>query len=169
MSDQSQIKWHSDKVAHLLSLAGGRVVGRTRLQKLACLLEMAGEGVGFKFSYHHYGPYSEELAIGAKIAALLNQITETEKVNSWGGTYSVYELSSKEDAMPLAKRAVDADLIELELAVTAAFLRQQGEADPWGELVLRKPEKATSTRLQNAKRLYSELQQLDDQGRLPQL
>ena len=39
------------------------LVGRTRFQKTAYFLEAAGVGYGFDFSYHYYGPYSEELAV----------------------------------------------------------------------------------------------------------
>ena len=51
-----------DKVADIIRDAGGKVVGRTRLQKLGYLLELSGLGDGFSFEYRHYGPYSEELA-----------------------------------------------------------------------------------------------------------
>jgi hypothetical protein len=36
--------------------AGGHIVGRTRLQKIAFMLEPAGLGGGFPFRYKHYGP-----------------------------------------------------------------------------------------------------------------
>jgi uncharacterized protein YwgA len=50
------------KAAGLVRDAGGRIVGRTRLQKVAYLLTVTGLEEGFAFAYKHYGPYSEELA-----------------------------------------------------------------------------------------------------------
>jgi uncharacterized protein len=53
------------EVAQIISLAGGEIIGSTRLQKIGCLLDLVGAGVGFEFSYHIYGPYSEELNLAA--------------------------------------------------------------------------------------------------------
>ena len=43
----------SDEVRDIVALAGGRIVGKTRLQKAVFILELAGVGFGFEFSYHH--------------------------------------------------------------------------------------------------------------------
>ena len=48
--------------ARLVDEAGGRLVGRTRLQKVACLAKLAGYLPEFNFEYRHYGPFSEALA-----------------------------------------------------------------------------------------------------------
>jgi len=45
-----------DNVIHLIRLNGGRVIGKTRLQKTAYLLESIGRGFSLEFDYHHYGP-----------------------------------------------------------------------------------------------------------------
>lgn len=58
--------------------AGGELVGRTRLQKIAYLLQLAGYGDEFQFEYKHYGPFSEDLARGIEIAAAFGQVTEDE-------------------------------------------------------------------------------------------
>ena len=50
----------TEKAADIVRAAGGRVVGRTRLQKIGYLLELAGLGEGFPYAYRYYGPYSEE-------------------------------------------------------------------------------------------------------------
>ena len=34
--------------------AAGKLVGRTKLQKTFCLLELSGEGFGFHFDYYNY-------------------------------------------------------------------------------------------------------------------
>ena len=42
-----------DIVAAILSAAGGRMIGRVRLQKTAYLLERLGLGSKFGFDYHY--------------------------------------------------------------------------------------------------------------------
>ena len=54
-----------DLIVAIVRDAGGEVTGRTRLQKIAYLLEVVGFGNGFQFSYKHYGPYSEGVAASA--------------------------------------------------------------------------------------------------------
>ena len=76
----------AEKAADIIRHAGGQVVGKTRLQKMAYLLEMTGLGVGFPFEYRHYGPYSEELADGIASASFWDLISEEEHTANWGGT-----------------------------------------------------------------------------------
>src|SRR5580693_3962979 len=78
------------KVADIVHDAGGEVVGRTRLQKIAYLLELAGLGEGFDFEYRHYGPYSDQLAAATRLAGAFGLIKEEERPTAWGGFYSVY-------------------------------------------------------------------------------
>src|SRR5665213_1953426 len=78
------------KAADIIRVAGGQVIGRTRLQKIAYLLEITGAGSGFSFEYRHYGPYSEQLANAASTAKTIGVITEVECSTSWGGWYSVF-------------------------------------------------------------------------------
>ena len=47
-----------DRVADIVVAAGGRLVSRVRLQKVAYLLDKLGAKSGFSFAYHHFGPYS---------------------------------------------------------------------------------------------------------------
>ena len=58
-------KRDTEKVADIVRDAGGKIVGRTRLQKIGYLLELSGLGEGFSFDYRHYGPFSEERVGGA--------------------------------------------------------------------------------------------------------
>ena len=51
MSHGLERKRDVDKVAEIIRAAGGEIVGRTRLQKVAYLLELAGLGHGFRFEY----------------------------------------------------------------------------------------------------------------------
>lgn len=162
-----------EKAAAIVGDAGGRVVGRTRLQKIAYLLELAGVGEGFSFEYRHYGPYSEDLASATRVAGLLGFLEERERSTSWGGSYSVFTakvLSNdtvSEARQKLARLAVEADSIELELAATAAFLAAKGEHDPWNETARRKPEKAEGGRIEKARALYQKLRQIETPVMLP--
>jgi uncharacterized protein YwgA len=151
------------KVATIVSDAGGRIVGRTKLQKIAFLLSTSGLEEGFPFVYKHYGPYSEDLAAASKEANLLGFLIETEQVTAWGGTYSTYNVNEPSrlaliDARRrLASEAAAADAIELELAATAVFLAKEGNSEPWQETARRKPEKAAQGRLEKARQLYRRL------------
>ena len=163
-------KSNAEKVATIVAAAGGKLVGRTRLQKLAYLLELAGLGEGFQFLYRHYGPYSEELALATRDATLMGVLEETENPAAWGGTYSIYKTShTATDAalLSFAKIAADANAVELELAATAAFLSQEGNADPWDETARRKSNKADAGRLQKAKELYRKFAQVNTPTALP--
>lgn len=160
-----------ERVVQIVGDSGGRVVGRTKLQKIAYLLEATGLGDGFSFEYRQYGPYSEELSSAARSARLLGVLKEDEHATTWGGFYSIYSVSAGTNAdtarTQVAKIAAGADAIELELAATAAFLASEGNADPWGETAKRKPEKASQTRLDGAMSLYRQLQRINTPKRLP--
>jgi uncharacterized protein len=151
--------------------AGGRIVGRTRLQKIAFLLEAAGLGAGFSFKYRRYGPFSDELADASRTAGIVGLISETEQAASWGGQYSTYicKLTPDPNVDPsrlrLAQEIVEADA--LELAAMALFLSRIGIADPWSETFRRKPEKAAAGRLERAKQPYSKLRQIKTPRPLP--
>lgn len=163
-----------ERVADIVRDAGGKIVGRTRLQKIGYILELAGLGDGFRFEYRHYGPYSEELAVAARNAHLFGVLKEAEHPTSWGGTYSVYTTSAPSECknlvrFELVRLAAEADPIELELAATAAFLAQDGVKDPWDETARRKPEKVQGEQLSNAKLLYRRLSKLKVPNRLPRI
>jgi uncharacterized protein len=168
-------KRDTEKVADIIRDAGGKIVGRTRLQKIAYLLELAGVGSGFSFEYRHYGPYSEELASAARMAAVIGLIEEEERPASWGGSYSVFTVkASRRNAthpsrIALAREAEAADPIELELAATAAFLAAKGSDDPWKLTAKLKPEKVGGGHLENAKILYRKLQVLKTPKKLPNI
>ena len=155
------------KVAAIVRDAGGRIVGRTRLQKITYLLTVTGLESGLPFVYRHYGPFSEDLAAAARDADLLGLLEETEEQASWGGTYSIYKTDGSPDEGTLAARrrlateASTADSIELELAATAVFLAKEGYRDPWTETARRKPEKAASGRIDKAKALYRNLSAIE--------
>lgn len=161
------------KVAAIIADAGGRVIGRTRLQKVAYLLTVTGLEDTFAFSYKHYGPFSEELASAARIGKLFGDLAEIEQSASWGGSYSIYTATRDGGAevdqrrVALARAAAAADAVELELAATAVFLAEEGYPDPWAETARRKPEKAEGERLAKSKALLRSLSQIETPKRLP--
>lgn len=169
------IRGRAAKVAQLIADAGGQVVGRTRLQKLAYLLTAAGLEDEFPFVYKHYGPFSEELTQSARVAELLGLLTEQEQRAQWGGSYSTYSTARPKaaDVSPsrqqIAHIANEADAVELELAATAVFLSNEGFDDPWAETARRKPEKAEGGRLKRAKLLYRQFRIVQTPNPLPEI
>jgi hypothetical protein len=160
-------------IARVIRDAGGEIVGRTKLQKTFYLLTLAGFEGQFRFGYKHYGPFSEELAEAADLAAAFDVISELQKPASWGGTYSVYsaapgELSAQPDRLRLTQEAARADAVLLELAATAAYLAQEGKPEPWTETERRKPDKAGDGRLERARELYGRLRSASNNA-LPEI
>jgi uncharacterized protein YwgA len=165
------------EAARLVQEAGGRLVGRTRLQKVAYLTQLAGYAKVFPFSYRHYGPYSEELAVGMEIARAVGLVQEEEKRAEWGGRYSIYRVTDQTPAAEdqgrarFVTEAAKIGAIELELAATAAFLyADEGiKDDPWEATAQLKPEKAAEGRLESAKRAYHVLRATDTPVPLPDI
>jgi len=161
--------------ARIVQDAGGELVGRTRLQKIAYLMQLAGFGDNFHFEYHHYGPYSEDLAQAMEIAVALGPVEEEERVTDWGGRYSIYTLNenrsaSDPDRASFVQQAKEVNAIELELVATAAYLFvSEGINNPWQETSRRKPNKAADGRLERAVRAYEELRKARTREPLPQL
>lgn len=162
--------------ARLVNEAGGELIGRTRLQKVACLAKLAGLLDTFEFEYRHYGPFSEQLATSMDIAAGLRIVEEQETRAEWGGWYSIYRATDRTPPVNNALRskfvteAAKIGAIQLELAATAVFLHvEQGLAGPeaWAETARRKPEKAQSNRLEAAQAAYRQLRRLATPTPLP--
>lgn len=91
-----------DLVLFILSKAGGRLEGATRLQKIAFLIVMEAGGVrgGIGFEPSEYGPYSRDIADAVKeleeeglIVVRREAVPESDK-----GYREVYELVSKDAA-----------------------------------------------------------------------
>jgi hypothetical protein len=164
------------RAAAIIKDAGGQLVGRTRLQKVAYLAQLAGFAHDFSFEYRHYGPYSEDLAEAMEIATGLAMIKEEERRADWGGWYSIYSVdqdypanadvdAARENFISSASKI---GAIELELAATAAFLfAEEGYGDPWTETANRKPGKADH--LPRAKEAYKLLLGMKTPIQLPQI
>ena len=164
------------KAAAIVRDAGGRLVGRTRLQKVAYLTQLAGFASDFPFEYRHYGPYSEELAEAMEIAVGLNIVIEEERESASGAWYSVYSADpadTNNDRVRFINAASEIGAIELELAATAAFLyaeegyRGGRGRNPWTITAQRKPSKAADGRLGRARAAYKRLCRIAPPGALP--
>ena len=175
----SKLKPHL-AAAQIVRDAGGELVGRTRLQKIAYLMQLAGFGEDFSFEYRHYGPYSEDLAAAMDIASVLGPISEEERLADWGGRYSIFTLTSalpesSNERSKFASEAKKIDAVELELAATAAYLftvegiGAGAGGNPWSETARRKPTKAADGRLNRAAKAYDALRKIESPTPLPDL
>ena len=159
-------------VAAIIRDAGNQIIGGTRLQKIAYLLDVAGYGDGFDFSYKHFGPYSEGVADSAIMGALLGHIAEEERQAARGGIYSIYSVDAQsDDSVPtgrreLACRANKSDTVALELTATAVFFSEDYN-DAWFETARRKPLKTKFGRLEKARSLLGELRMIEVPKPLP--
>lgn len=169
-------KLNTLKATKIVRDAGGKIVGRTRLQKIAYLLTVSGLEEGFHFAYKHYGPYSEELAQATEDASLFGYLREEQQQADWGGIYSIYFAepdSSGVSPLPARRQildaAVKADAVVLELTATAIFLAEEGHSSPWDETERRKPEKAEGGRIGKAKDLYRQLKKIQTPIPLPEI
>lgn len=166
--------------ARIVQDAGGELVGRTRLQKIAFLMQLAGFGSEFKFEYRHYGPYSEDLAQAMEIAVALGPVKEEERTADWGGRYSIYTTTlhaenADRNRSEFIQQAKHIDAVELELAATAAYLfciegiGKEKQGNPWLETKRRKPSKSEEGRLERAFQAYNRLKSALTLASLPEL
>ncbi len=161
-----------DIVVNLIALYGGKLVGRTRLQKQAYLLHRCGGNFKLNFVYHHYGPYSFALADGLTDALAEGQIEIDEKPGRYGIQYAIFSLTgdgtehdrigglSACKAGHLLKVMKDevSDIV-LEIAATILYLRDEGgyKDQAVTETKIRKPLKATEQRIRKAHSLLGKL------------
>jgi uncharacterized protein YwgA len=178
MSESNQALEAHEVAARIVDEAGGRLVGRTRLQKVTCLATLAGFLSDFDFEYRHYGPYSERLASSMEIASGLDLVSEKEERTEWGGWYSVYLRTDKtpnghdDQRRHFVEEAAKIGPISLELAATAAFLNVYegfSASEAWLETARRKPDKAAEGRLEVAKTAYATLLKLPTRTPLPNI
>ncbi|WP_052751850.1 hypothetical protein [Neorhizobium galegae] len=156
-------------VANIVQLNGGKIVGKTRLQKTFYFLENYGLGLGLDFQYYHYGPYSEELSLAIDDAVALNELVLEWRAGA-NASYAVFSVAASHaneasphdtDREKILSILDGYDSISLELAATADFLSRVGyESDPWSETKIRKSTKAADDKVEKAKRLLSDLRTL---------
>ena len=160
-----------ETVVNLIKLHGGELVGRTRLQKETYLLHRCGANLSLAFTYHHYGPYSFELADGLIDADVEDRIEIEERIGSYGIRYAIFrskesddvgssfgDLSSDEVRSSIEKMQGVSDIV-LELAATVVYLREEGGygQESKEETKERKPLKATEERMDQALSLLNSL------------
>ena len=157
-------------VVNLIKLNHGQLTGRTRLQKEAYLLDRCGGKFGLRFTYHHYGPYSFELAEGWEDAQAAERIDIVERPGRYDVPYSVFtvrgpvgapdrlgDLSAIDARERLQKMASVSDIV-LELAASIIYLEEEGYAEQTiKELKTRKPLKATDQLVAKASSLLVSL------------
>jgi uncharacterized protein len=161
-------------IPSLLNAARGEIVGKVRLQKIVYLLDQMGMNSGYSYEYHHYGPYSAELAERVDDAVVFDQIQEISKRRASDGVpYSVYRTSREaviaEEAIALGDMPIDQaedalgvmerySATVLELAATIHWLANVEKIAEWRtELLRRKGAKAERGRDRQALQLLSEL------------
>lgn len=159
-----------EHVAAIVDSAGGKLVSRVRLQKIAYLLDQLGMESGFSYQYHHYGPYSRDLDNAILDAEAFGYVEETfERRQSDGARYSVFEsrkvpetnvfghLDTNEVGQVIRKLA-DTNVTVLELAATAHWLAAVEKVPDWKkEIVRRKGPKTENNRLDKAIDLLRDL------------
>jgi uncharacterized protein YwgA len=156
----------------VLDLAGGEIVGRVRLQKIFFLLDNLGLDSGLEYEYHHYGPYSDELADELFDATCSGLVEERHAYRLYDGArYSVFHLTQsapgvsgqvgglpRDEAVAFVDLFKDTDATVLELAATIVWLRDHEEVEDWeAELKTRKGSKASDARIQKATSLLAEV------------
>ena len=165
-----------DIVVDLVALSGGKLTGRTRLQKQAYLLKRCGAKFDLHFTYHHYGPYSFDLVEGLSDALAKKRMDVKEETGRYGVRYAKFTLKENPslDSAELrgltddiARRFIDrmkgASDVVLELAATIVFLRDEWDyygkekIDEIQETKSRKPLKATDNNIEKAIALLKDL------------
>ena len=160
-----------DIVVDLIALNGGRLVGRTRLQKGGYLLHRCGANFGLPFIYYHYGPYSSDLASGCLDALADKRIKIEERPGRHRVRYAIFTLGkdarpsgrlgalSAAEARRLLKKMEKVSDIVLELAATIVYFVENGDdmKKAVEETKARKSIKASAERLREAYSLIRDL------------
>jgi len=156
----------------LLSASGGQVIGRVRLQKTTYLLDALGAKSGFFFSYHHYGPYSDDLSdfVERNSLAQNSWILEENRTSQSGLGYSSYSLTENVQEPPkvgalsidvvrdVLARLNDSSSTVIELASTIHWLKKREGIEDWAdELKARKGAKTEGGRQESAEALLSDI------------
>lgn len=148
-------------ISCVVSASGGKLIGRTRLQKTFYLLDFLGLQSGFSYEYHHYGPYSADLAESVSDATVLSDLKESLLYRGDGVSYSIFE---SDFSVPVKINGMDRSELEgalnllseessvvLELAATAHWLANVEKVASWeDEIKIRKGQKTENGRLKRA-------------------
>jgi uncharacterized protein YwgA len=151
-------------VAVITAAPERKLTSRVRLQKTVYLLDQLKFGSGFKFEYHHYGPYSRELdgaTADAQALRLVNEVV-ARRVSD-GAAYSIFEAAQadpkvqaygklgRSSASELISRFANTNVTVLELAATIDWLWRMEKIKDWrAEVGKRKSAKVGGGRLEKA-------------------
>ena len=152
-------------IPELIDAAGGQVVGKVRLQKLVYLLDRLGVPTDFSFSYHHYGPFSEQLADSVEDSVVFGRVSTETRRRADGVPFVVYKALDHGEGRGMSDRFKSAlaamqqrSAIVLELAATIDWLTSVEQVEDWRrELVRRKGIKANEGRTDAALALLNEI------------
>ena len=89
----------ADLVVSIIALNGGKLVGRTRLQKVVYLLHQCGLDGDLDFDYDKFGPFSADLARATDVAKFQKRIREKKKTGYHEVPY--FEFTTKEPPPPI--------------------------------------------------------------------
>lgn len=151
-------------VPSLVLAAGGQLIGKIRLQKAVYLLDQMGLASGFSYEYHHYGPYSEDLAEQVEDDVIFGRLeADLRRRQSDGVPYVAYRANASGRGEPIDShmprdRVGDAlaqmerrSATVLELAATMHWLAVVENLPDWSaELVRRKGAKTKQGRQEQA-------------------
>lgn len=158
-----------DIVTGVVALNGGKLVGRTRLQKTLYLLERCGMAAGLNYGYHDYGPFSVEVAEAMDFAEVEKRVVSEKKLGPHSVPYYIFTTDEKkpgqlgrlrskrvEDYLRIMK---EYSAFDLEVAATMAYLKDTGVPESEVEAKVRelKPAKATDERVRRAQELLEKL------------
>jgi uncharacterized protein YwgA len=157
-----------DHVAEIVAAAGGKLVSRIRLQKIAYILDQIGIESEFDYTYHHYGPFSRDLENAVLDARAFGLVHEDEGRRATDGArYSIFTLSKNVEEFKVLKdaklrewthRLAEQNVTVLELAATAHWLVTYEHIQDWEtEIRRRKGTKNDGGRLEKAKDLLRQL------------
>jgi uncharacterized protein YwgA len=136
------------QLATLLSWAGeGGLQGRKRLQKVVFLLQTAGCPLGCRYTLHHFGPYSRDVAEACDelVAAGLVEESGGPKSNSMTYSYSLTPATRRlldagvdpvvQGFENLGRELIAEDLWQLELGSTIQYF--YGQEEVWNQALKR--------------------------------
>ncbi len=157
-----------NRIAEIISAAGGRLVSKIRLQKIAYLLDQVSGEHNFDFVYYHYGPFSRDVENAVLDGEAFGLIDEEEASRaSDGAKYSVFTLIEEvgeykalttKKLRDMTAELAHENVIVLELAATAHWLVKHENIVDWEiEIRRRKGSKNDNGRLEKAKDLLNKL------------
>lgn len=165
----------SDMLVEVVKINDNKMVTKIRLQKTLYFLWEMGLLSGVDdpdFEYRHYGPFSEDLAFAADDAIAEEKLATETRFGHHSEPYTIFRTTEKRcaplttgehaqirTALHVFRRYTG---MEMELASSVHFLHRHGYPGDAAvnETRIRKPLKATEARLERARKLLREIEEL---------